>query len=62
MYAALRNESMTAVVREAIERTVEERDEARKAAAKRLIERLQNSPNRGVGEKIAWTRDELHGR
>jgi plasmid stability protein len=59
--AATRNQSMTAVVKEAIERTVDENDEAKKAA-KRLIERLRNSPDRGIGGKITWTRDEIYDR
>jgi plasmid stability protein len=61
--AAERNQSMTAVVKEAIERTVDDnREAARKAAGKRLVERLRNSPNRGIGGKITWTRDELYDR
>jgi plasmid stability protein len=59
--AALRNQSMTAVVKDAIERTVSENNEADKAA-KRLIDRLRNSPDRGIGGKITWTRDELYER
>ena len=59
--AAMRNESMTAVIREAIERAVEESGEGQKAA-RRLVRRLKNSPDRRVGGRIAWTRDELHER
>jgi hypothetical protein len=59
--AATRNQSMTSIVKEAIERTVEEGDEAGQAA-KRLIERMRNSPDRGIGGKITWTRDDLHER
>ena len=59
--AAIRNQSMTTVVKEAIERTLAE-DGARETAASRLIRRLQNAPDRGVGGKVSWTRDELHDR
>ena len=52
---------MTAVVKEAIERTLAE-DTVRDAAASRLIRRLRNAPDRGIGGKITWTRDELHDR
>ena len=46
---------------DAIERTVRENSEADKAA-KRLVERLRNSPDRGIGGTITWTRDELYDR
>lgn len=59
--AALRNESMTAVIREEIERTVEGSAEGQKAAH-RLVRRLRTSPDRGVGRRIEWTRDQLHER
>jgi plasmid stability protein len=57
--AATRNKSMTTVVKEAIERTLVE-DGVREAAASRLIRRLQNAPDQGIGGKISWTRDKLH--
>jgi hypothetical protein len=59
--AAKRNQSMTSVVKEAIERTVEEGDDAGQAA-QRLIERMRNAPDRGIGGKITWTREDLHER
>ncbi len=59
--AAARNQSITAVVKEAVERPLVE-DRARGAAASRLIRRLQNAPDRGVGGKISWTRNELYDR
>ena len=52
---------MTALVKEAIERTLIE-DSVREAAASRLIRRLQNAPNRGIGGKVSWTRYEIHDR
>ncbi len=59
--AAVRNQSMTAVVRESIERTLGGDDE-REAAASRLVQRLRNAPDRGTRGTISWTRDELHER
>ncbi len=59
--AAMRNQSMTTVVKEAIERTIGE-DSVREAAASRLVRRLRNAPDRGIGGKVSWTRDELHDR
>jgi plasmid stability protein len=59
--AAIRNQSMTTVVKEAIERTLVE-DSVRETAASRLIWRLKNAPDRGIGGKVSWTRDELHDR
>jgi len=59
--AAIRNQSMTALVKEAIERTLVE-DSMREAVASRLIRRLQNAPDRGIGGKVSWTRDEIHDR
>lgn len=61
IYAAQRSQSMTAVVKEAVERITEENSESHKAA-KRLIERLRNSPDRNVGGKITWARDQLYDR
>jgi hypothetical protein len=59
--AAIRNQSMTTLVKEAIERTLVE-DRVREAAASRLIRRLQNAPDRGIGGSVSWTRDEIHDR
>ena len=52
---------MTTVVKEAIERTLVE-DSVRVTATSRLIRRLQDAPDRGIGGKVSWTRDELHDR
>ena len=59
--AAIRNQSMTTVVKEAIARMLAEESE-REAAASRLIRRLQDAPDRGIGGEITWNRDELHDR
>jgi len=61
VYAATRNESMTSVAAEAI-RALIERDESSAAANRRLLERMRNAPDRGIGGKITWTRDEIHER
>jgi predicted DNA-binding protein len=53
------NQSVDSIVQDAIEKTLEA---DRLEAARRLIERLRNSPNRGIGGKITWTRDELYDR
>lgn len=52
---------MTTVVKEAIERILAEESE-REAAASRLIRRLRDAPDRKIGGKIPWNRDELHDR
>ena len=59
--ATLRNESMATVIRDGIERAVEEDTEAKKAA-RRLVQTLRRSPDRRTGGRIAWTRGELHER
>jgi plasmid stability protein len=59
--AAIRNQSMTTVVREAIERTLAE-DSERETAASRLIQRLENAPDRGIGGGISWNREDLNVR
>jgi len=56
-----KKQSMTTLVKQAIERTLVE-DSVREAAASCLIRRLQNAPNRGIGDKVWWTRDEIHDR
>ena len=48
--AAIRSQSMTTVVKEAIERALAE-DGVRETAALRLIRRLQNAPDRGIGAR-----------
>lgn len=36
-------------------------DEARRASAS-LIERFRNAPDRGIGGRIDWTRDDVYDR
>ena len=59
--AAKRNTSMSALMEEAIHKLVDGED-MREMRAKRMIERMRNSPARGIGDKITWTREELHER
>jgi plasmid stability protein len=59
--AAVRNQSMTSLVKLAIRKIVDEDGEAEKAK-KRLIARLRNAPDIGLQGKISWTREELHER
>jgi len=61
VYAAERNQSMTALMTEAIRRMVDEED-SREAARQRLLKRIQNPPDLGTHGVITWTRDELYDR
>jgi hypothetical protein len=61
VYAASRNTSMSQLMSDAIGKMIDEEGE-RQAAATRMIERMRNSPSRGTGGKITWTREELYER
>ena len=61
VHAASRNQSMSAIMTEAI-RNLTERDDRVEAANRRLIAQIRNAPDLGTHGKITWTRDELHGR
>lgn len=52
---------MTQLMEQAIRRMLDEEPE-RQAAKQRILERMRNSPDRGIGGKITWTRDELYDR
>lgn len=58
--AAKRNESMTALMVDAIRSMLDQQDDL-EAKQRRLIESLQNPPGRGTGT-VTWTRDQLHER
>ncbi|MGH9653875.1 MAG: hypothetical protein ACRD6B_10490 [Bryobacteraceae bacterium] len=62
VYAAKRNQSMTALAAEAIRNLLDQEEDEIAAANRRLLERMRNSPNRGTGGMITWTRDEIHER
>jgi len=61
VHAAERNQSMTALMTEAI-RTLIERDEHAAAAKRRFLARIRNAPARGTQGRIGWSREELHER
>jgi len=59
--AARDNQSVTTVMKEAIERTQED-DSERKAAAERLVNRFRGAPDQGTGRAISWKREDLYDR
>lgn len=61
IYAASRNESMTSVMAQAIQKLMDQ-DEQRSAAKRRFLDRIRNAPGRGTRGKVTWTREELHER
>lgn len=61
IYAAERNESMTALMAQAIRQMVDESERAGRAK-KRFLERIRNAPDRGTRGTIRWNREELHER
>lgn len=60
-FAMQRGQSMSSLVEVALLQMMEGQDKHAKAT-ERLIERMKNSPDRGTGGKITWTRDEIHER
>jgi len=61
VYAAERNQSMTALMAEAIQSLMQQ--EKRGADAKRrFLRRIQSAPDRGTKGRIRWPREELHER
>ena len=61
VYVALRNQSMTKVMAEAITKMMEKDAESVKAD-RRFLKRIRNASDRGTGEAISWTREELYER
>jgi plasmid stability protein len=61
VYAASRNQSMTSLMTEALRALLDEEEQAAKAKD-RFLERIRKAPDRGIGGKISWTRDELYQR
>lgn len=59
--AAKRNVSMSSLMEFAVSKMLLSEDDY-DARGKSLIERMKNSPGRGVGGKITWTREEVHER
>jgi metal-responsive CopG/Arc/MetJ family transcriptional regulator len=62
IYAAKRNQSMTSLVAEAIEKMMQQRDDEHQQRMQRFVDRMRNAPDLGTGGTIRWTRDELHDR
>ena len=64
VYAAKRNQSMTAVMTIAIQRELETegKDEEHEKARRRLIQRMEKGWNLGTGGKITWKREDLYDR
>lgn len=61
IYAASRNQSMSSLMTVAVRQMIDQDSQAR-AAKRRFMERVRNAPDRGTGDVIQWTRDELHER
>lgn len=61
VHAAERNQSMTALMTEAI-RGLMEREEQAAGAKRRFLARIRNAPPRATQGRIGWTREELHER
>jgi predicted transcriptional regulator len=61
VYAASRNQSMSAMMTEAIRNLVESEQQASRAKH-RFLERLRHVPDRGTKGVITWTREGLHER
>ena len=61
VYAAQRNESMTKLVAEAIQRLMNEK-RRREKVTKRFIQRLRNARDWGTNGRIKWKREDLYER
>ncbi len=61
VYAALRNQSMTRLMAEAVRKMMEE-DAGAAKSNRRFLARIQKAPDRGTGGTIRWTREEVHER
>ena len=61
VYAASRNQSMTSLMAQAVRNMMDQDDETRKAKG-RFLDRIRNDPDRGTGDVIRWSREELHER
>jgi metal-responsive CopG/Arc/MetJ family transcriptional regulator len=59
--AAKRNVSMSSLMTSAITKMILDEDDS-DMRARRMIERMKNAPNRGIGDNITWTREETHER
>ena len=63
VFAAQRNQSMTAVATEAIRQIMQAPiDKDRLAARARMFDRMCNAKDRGNSPERTWTRDEIYER
>lgn len=61
VHAAKRGTSMSQLMESAISKMILDEDDVVERT-KRMVERMRNSPVRGVGDNITWTRDEIYDR
>jgi predicted transcriptional regulator len=61
IFAASRNQSMTSLIAQAIQKMVDEGGEYEKAM-KQSLKNMRDARDTGLTGKIPWTRDELHER
>ena len=59
--AAGRAQSMTSIIKRALELEIQQKDE-HEQATNRMIDHMRNSPDCGLHGKITWTRDDLYDR
>ena len=52
---------MSSLMTEAIRNLMDQDDQATRAS-QRFLDRIRNTPDRGIKGRIRWTRDELHER
>jgi metal-responsive CopG/Arc/MetJ family transcriptional regulator len=64
VHAAERNQSMTALMTEAIRSLIERENSEQQAAAakRRILARIRNAPDWGTAGRIGWSREDLHER
>ena len=61
IYAAANNQSMTALMAEAISQMTDSNAD-RERANRRFLDRIKNAPARPTRGVISWTREKLHER
>ena len=61
VYAAANNQSMTALMAEAIRQMIDRNSDSEKAK-RRFLDRIRHAPNRYTRGTISWSREELHER
>lgn len=59
--AAGRAQSMTSVIKRALELEIQQKDE-NEQATKRMVDRMNNARDIGLHGKITWTRDDIYDR